>query len=115
MDVRPLRARSWGPRPPLTLLLRTSTYTASLVIALAVVLQMRAAVASRSHDAAAMLGAGALALFVATLALTMNGFLSVQLVYPWGPLALTSGSLAATLLLGGAVVAAGTRGEGSRV
>ncbi len=73
----------------------------SLVLSSGRLLGTRSAAAARLYDAAAG------ALFLTLLFVTMNGFLSLQPIEPWAGLAVTSGSVAGTLLaMAGILVAA---------
>jgi hypothetical protein len=62
-----------------------------------------------SGEARTLVGAGGAAMLLAALALAMNGFLSVLPVYPWVAIATMAGSIGASLLLAGSVLAAKRR------
>jgi hypothetical protein len=75
---------------------------ASLVLMLTVLL--RRVVRSSAAEANALLASAAIAFFVATLALLMNGFLSLEPLFPWGFAVVTAGSIAASAYAGAALL-----------
>jgi hypothetical protein len=77
---------------------------ASLILILTVVL--RGALGPTFIEARSLLASAAIAFFVATLALLMNGFLSLEPVFPWGFAVVTAGSIAASAYAGAALLIA---------
>ena len=57
---------------------------------------VRRSFGDRSIAARSLLGYGAIALFVATLALLMNGFLSLDPVFPWASIVVAAASAGAS-------------------
>jgi len=88
-----------------TLVATFELYAAILIVLLSLSLSSRHAVGHHSRHAESLVGAGAVTLFLATLMLGMNGFMSLQPVQPWAGLALTGGSVAASLFLVGFLLA----------
>jgi hypothetical protein len=73
-------------------------YAVVTVALIRLVLRSGRLLATMSSAAAELYDAAAGALFVTALFVTMNGFLSLQPVEPWAGLAMTSGSIAGTIL-----------------
>lgn len=91
---------------PHVFLLRALARAAALTLVLTCVVLVRTVV---SGEARTLVGAGGAAMLLAALALAMNGFLSVLPVYPWVAIATMAGSIGASLLLAGSVLAAKRR------
>lgn len=92
-------------RQPLTLLW-LEVYGGILLIVVLVAIATVRVLARLERDAASVFAAATIALFLATEALLMNGFLSLQPVRPWAGLSMTFGSMAATLFVTAAVLIA---------
>jgi hypothetical protein len=83
-------------------------YGGAIVLVVLLSLRVRRALGHASADAASLVAAAAVVLFLATLALMMNGFFSILPVEPWAGLALTCASVAGTLFATAGVLAAVT-------
>jgi hypothetical protein len=85
-------------------------YGAAAALVLIPTIGLRRALGPSSHEARSLLASAAIAFFVATLALLMNGFLRLEPVFPWGFVVVTAGSIAASAYAGAALLIA-SRGE----
>lgn len=93
-------------QPPSIVWLEVYGTAAFLVLALTIAVRRR--VGGTRQDARSLLATGAMAFFVATLALLMNGFLSLDPVFPWATLVVAAASIGATCYAGaGLLLAAG--------
>jgi hypothetical protein len=97
----------WVPAPlsnqPLTLIW-IEAYGVFAVLFIWSTLAFARAIEAHSSDAAGLVRAGTIALFVSLLALMMNGFLSWVPIHPWAGLSLTLASLAGTSFCLGSLV-----------
>ena len=89
-------------QPPSFLWLEVYGTAAALVLTFTIL--VRRSSSGRASVAHAPLGFGAIALFIATLAILMNGFLSLDPVSPWASIVLIAASTAASCYTGAALL-----------
>ncbi len=86
-------------------------YAVAAVALIGLVLTAGRLLEAVSSPAAELYDSAAGALFVLALFATMNGFLSLQPIHPWAGLAVTSGSLAGTILAIAGILLAARNGS----
>jgi hypothetical protein len=95
-------------QPPSIIWLEVYGMTAALVLTLTIL--VRRSLGDRAVAARSLLGYGAIALLVATLALLMNGFLSLDPVFPWASILVAAASAGASCYAGAALLMSGGQG-----
>lgn len=89
-------------------------YATAAALVLTLTVRVRRSLRENASAAHAPLGAGAIALFMATLAIAMNGFLSLDPVSPWASIVLVAASAAASCYTGAALLIASEDGTAAR-